>query len=1034
LSRRKQLYKKTSKNEAKIMFNKIKNINATQKRVLAKLHKQKPKLTIRWNEDKGVASLIEDQLISWKEIKEPENIISAVLRKFGPLIGPRDVLENHRVVSIKKTKRGFRVQACQLKQGMVIYGAALVVFGDQEHGIYRIQSSFWRNVKITANKKLDEKTLQEHLLRQLPRQLRSARFQRTWKRKEKPEPYTLEHFPLATKPTLYLYPVKKGFHHAYHLYAYQQTKWVGVDGIARPTFDRSELMVDAATGRILWTEPSKEGMAYTDTVGDGKSTLQDASNNYLVRLLHTVQEDSADYFLINRTNTPQIITHDAGGTDSGIVNKLKNDTDISKDANNHWNQTTTSCNATNRRDSQQPEVDGHFNAEQTWNFYHNLGYDGFDDGGWGAHCPIRVVAHIGMDSNAYFSKYSVFDADLNQDKYYGYICFYDGSCTGTTIDFDFMAGDPIVFAHEYQHAITFFGATKADGTPGHLYGNDWLGAIREGYSDAFGCLQRGLWVNPAFWREGALRSGQPFRRIEYPRSTNTHLGDWFCDHYDDVGLYATMTTSTGFKSSKKYFLSTLLSHVAYLTGQGGIHERTSRAAELIPVVSIGREKTAEIFLTALTQYFSNIPTNKAGETLIEAARYLLDAAEQIGGNQRSCEYVMMRRALYAVGLYPYDNSYNKQTYGGEACMLPWTIAWQYSRPYLGFPALWYQSPDLFINNNGSSQYNAIVGQENKLFARVRNIGDQDLANIRVRFFFRPVGTNLPASSSQWMPCQTQAGTDCILDIPLLPAGSMNFTDPNNPPADQGVDWYLDPSIVTTNVDHFCVRAVIEFTGPTPANHDNDCPNYVQSNIQFETLDAGDGFKIAIVVQNWLDETVPLDLKIEHSLPKGVDLKYLGIKPWKDIVLNYGKEQVLKWYVSTPKRMSETLLPPYDGTIKGKVYGKVSGPFEGQISQIIQKRSVKATNTIKIEATIAGTLGILARLTGRLYGELDLKNRTIHGRIIGNINFRGTRHSISPEMAIKGRIAPTRAIHFTQLVAGKPVGGVTVNVKLRNPEG
>jgi Zn-dependent metalloprotease len=1012
------------------MQDNIRNIEAAQKEKLNSLLKKTPDLTIRWNEDQGVASLIQDHLIPWKEVNKPEEIIPAVIRKFGPLIGPPNVPENYRMVDVRETKQGFRAQACQLQQGMVIYGAALVAFGDRKRGIYRVQSSFWREAKVTAKKRLEEKALQEHLLKQLPESMITKELQKRWTRQEKPDSYAVEHFPMATKPTLYLYPLEEGFHPAYHLYAYQQIDWIGVDGAPRQGIERTQLMVDAATGKTLWAEPSKEGMAYTDTVGDGKSTLQDASGNYLVRTLKTVRKDNADYYLINRTNTPHIITHDAGGSDTGIVNKLKNDTDISKDADNHWNQTTTSCTSTDRRDSQQPEVDGHFNAEQTWNFYHSLGYDGFDDGGWGSHCPVRVVAHIGMDANAYFNKYSVFDTDLNQDKYYGYICFYDGLCTGTTLNYDFMAGDPIIFAHEYQHALTFFGAKKSDGSPGHLYGNDWLGAIREGYSDAMACLQRGLWVNPAFWRDGATRSGsQPFRRIEYPRSTNTHWGDWCCDHYDDVGLHAAMTTTSGSKHSYKYFLSTLLSHVAYLVGQGGIHERTSRAAELIPVTSIGRERTADIFLTALTQYFSNIPVNKAGETLIEAAKYLLDAAEQVAGDQRKCEYVMLRRALYAVGLYPYDNSYNKQTYGGEACMIPWTVSWMYSRPYLGLPALWYQSPDLFINNNGGSQYNASVGQENKLFARVRNIGDQDLTNIRVRFYFHPIGTNLPPGSNQWMPCQDQAGTDCVLDIALLPAGSMNFTDPNNPPANQAVNWYLDPAVVTTDVDHFCVRAAIEFTGDVPANHDNDCPNHVQSNIQYETPDPGDGFKVAILAQNWLDKRVPLDLKIEHTLPKGVDLKYIGTKPLKGMTLDYGKEKVLKWYVSTPRTPPELIPPPYDGTIKGKIYGDVAGPFEGQISHVAGTRTSKARDTIKIEATIAGTLGTLARITGKLRGELNLRNGKIHARITGNVYYKGKRIATSPEMAIKGSIDPTRTINFTQLIEGKMVGGVTVNVKL-----
>ena len=803
----------------------MKNISETQKKLLDKLRLQVTDLELRWSEDRGAASLLKGRLMPWERFQKADEILRTVLAEYGPLVGPEDFLENHRFTGFGPAKEGgYRARAYQIFKNLPVYGATVVAFADEERGVYRVQSSFWREVKVTAEQKLREEDLRKQLRERLLQDPDAPKFEEAWRKEGEPDPWAARHFPLVSRPTLYLNRVPGGFHPAYHVWAYQPVQWLGVDGKPRRTIDRVELMVDAATGEVLWQEPAKEGLAYTDTLGDGLSTLQDASNNYLVRPLRIVQEDSGDYFLINRTHTPHIITHDAGGTETGLVNKLKTDSDISQDADGHWNQTSSSCTAANRRDSQQPEADGHFHAEEAWDFYHNLGWDGFDNGGWGAHCPVRVVAHIGMDANAYFKKYSEWDADLGGDKYYGYVAFYDGSCVGGSLSFDFIAGDPVIFGHEYQHAITYFGAAKPAGDPGHLYGSMWLGTIREGFSDAFGCLRRGLWTGPPFWRNGVLRSGQPFRRIEYPRSANTSSGDWYCDHYDDRD-----------STKDKYFHSTLLSHVAYLVGQGGVHQRTSRDAEFIPVVSVGRTRTAEIFLHALTQYYATIPTNLAAPTLIEAARNLLDAAEAVSGSKRSCEYVMMRRALYAVGLHPYDSAYSKQTYGGEACMLPWTIAWQFSQPYLGFPPLWYKSPDLFINNNGSPEYDAVIGQENKLFARVRNIGDQDLNNVRVRYLYLRCGTNLPADMTQWLPCQDIAGVDCILNISLLPAGDMNFTDPNNPPADQAVNWYLDPAMVTEDVDHFCVRAVIEFPSNPPPNHDNDCPNYVQSNIQHRSI-------------------------------------------------------------------------------------------------------------------------------------------------------------------------------------------------------
>ncbi|MCK4823006.1 hypothetical protein KA005_45010, partial [bacterium] len=214
----------------------------------------------------------------------------------------------------------------------------------------------------------------------------------------------------------------------------------------------------------------------------------------------------------------------------------------------------------------------------------------------------------------------------------------------------------------------------------------------------------------------------------------------------------------------------------------------------------------------------------------------LDAADDLPGGTRSCVYAMMRRALYAVGLYPNDGAYNRLTYGGEVCMIPQTYKWKFSQPYLDFPPDQYISPDLFINNNSTQEYNVKVDRENKLFARVRNIGDQDVNDIRVRFYYRLYGTGLLPNVMQWTACVDSAGNDCILDIPSIPAGQMNFTDADNPPADQSVSWYIDPALVVEGLDHFGVRAEIEFTGVTPPNNDNDCTNAVDSNISYEVID------------------------------------------------------------------------------------------------------------------------------------------------------------------------------------------------------
>ncbi|MCC6861985.1 MAG: M4 family metallopeptidase [Bryobacterales bacterium] len=1000
-------------------------MTANQERLLEALRKRAPGLTVRWNEERGVASLIEGRLLPWERIKGTENMLRPVLADHGELLGPPDVLEGHRPAGARRLRTGeVRAKAFQVFDTLPVYGATLLAFADVERGVYRVQSSFWREVKVTAGQRVKETELEPRLLETLRRNPEAAGFEEAWRRRKQPDPWLQEHFPLTARPKLYLYPVEKGFHPAYDLWAYQLVEWLGVDGKPRRDVMVVELMLDAATGQVLWQEPAREGMAYTDQTGDGLSTLQDSSGTQITRTLHVVRKDAGNYYMINRLRDPEIRTYDAGGTETGLVDKLKGEADISQDADLHWNQTTTSCASNDRRDSQQPEVDGHFNAEQAFDFYHGLDWHGFDNANWGAACPVRVAAHIGLGFNAYFEKYTEWDPGLNANKYYGYIAFYDGECTGGAVSADFMAGDPVIFAHEYQHAITFFGAAKSTGEPGHLYGTMWLGAIREGFSDSLGCLRHGFWVNPVPWRDGALRSGQPFRRIEYPRSTNTDDGAWYCDHYADRDA-----------NKDKYFHSSLLSHTAFLAGQGGIHERASRAAQLIPVSGVGNERMAEIFIYALTNYYDTIPLNLAGETLIEAGKLLLDAAEQVSGSNRTCEYVMLRRALYAVGLYPFDAAYNAQNYGGEACMLPWTIDWRFSQPYLGMPAMWYQSPDLFINNGSGADYDAVIGQENKLFARVRNIGDQALSNVRVRFYFCPAGTNLPAGIAGWHPCKNQAGTDCVLDIPALAAGSMNFTDPANPPASQAVKWYLDPAYVTPEVGHFCLRARIECTAP---NHDNDCPYEVQSNVQHVEADGITEFQFSMRAQNWLDRPVPLEVKLAHSLPKGFTLR--PDRRWEQEVVKRGEPRVLRWRVRPSATRSALLEPPFDGRVTAHLRGEISGRFEGELSEVKLLTRLPARPAgkavVRLQGRLAGAFRPLpgkrspqGRIAGRLEGEFDLRTGVIRGQLQGGAASAKGGFLPLAKLELEGALEPLRAIHVSQAIAGRNAGGVSIRVKL-----
>lgn len=650
----------------------MKNITDIQREYLDRLMQRDADVKVRWHDGRGIASVLRGTLVSPEQTGRDiegnaERILGAFLKNFGPLVAPEDSVRTiHYVRTHGKKGEKQRIRAMQFADGIPIHGATLLLFADPGKGVYRVQSGCFRDVTVPSltyrGRPVDPKQREQSMRRRLMHNLRAddegARF---YKRKMAEgfgdDQIAKDNFPLNAPPTHWLYPDKEGFRHVFRLYTWQPVEWLGVDGKTRTAIDLVEMTVDIATGRTIY-EGSRIGV-WSDVLADGLSTLQ-TGGSYITRPLLVVREDAAERLLVNRTNSTDIFTHDANGTEIGLETKLQNGTDLSEDADGHWNNTTTSCTATDRRDSQQPETDGHFFAQEAYAYYDALGWEGFDNGEWGtAPCDVRIAAHIGIDANAYFWRW----VD-GSGRHFGYLAFYDGLCTGGTIVMDFMAGDPGIFAHEYQHAVTYFGWVDSSGNPGYLQISGWHRAIHEGISDSIAGLRTETWTAPGLWPNGACRNNLPFRRIEYPRSTANSDALAYCDHYDDR-----------VSSFMPYVNSTILSHAIFLAGQGGVHERTSRAAELIPVPGAGNANIGAIVHDAVTNYFDNIPSNTTGEqTMIEAASLILDAAEAETGDQRSCEYVMLRRAFYAVGLFPFDSSFVKQTYGGEACMLPWTIS------------------------------------------------------------------------------------------------------------------------------------------------------------------------------------------------------------------------------------------------------------------------------------------------------------------------------------------------------------------------
>ena len=203
----------------------------------------------------------------------------------------------------------------------------------------------------------------------------------------------------------------------------------------------------------------------------------------------------------------------------------------------------------------------------------------------------------------------------------------------------------------------------------------------------------------------------------------------------------------------RYERGTILAHCAYLIGQGGVHQRASRSPSLIPVYNLGRQtvngknvlKAARIWYRAIEHYFTThgtttgIPANDENVFRTLRSSCVSSATDLYGRN--SIEHKTTLLAFYAVGLHP-----TTEVYGADVTFLRWGADWRMSRPYIGISSPDWSSMDLFINNgSGLSEWNAIINVldsagiptqfENKVYCRVRNVGDQPAHDVRVEFFY-----------------------------------------------------------------------------------------------------------------------------------------------------------------------------------------------------------------------------------------------------------------------------------------------------------
>ena len=372
----------------------------------------------------------------------------------------------------------------------------------------------------------------------------------------------------------------------------------------------------------------------------------------------------------------------------------------------------------------------------------------------------------------------------------------------------------MIVGHEYQHGITDYSFDNG-GDPG-LLNFGWYGALHEGLSDVFGAMFAEQWLSAT----EISPVGQVFRNFVYPRDSGPPpvYAAFTPDHYDHFGdrssIYDLSTGDPEFIFRYRYRLGTILTHCAYLLGEGGVHQRSSRSPVIIPVYGMGKEtvvgktmyKETRIWYKALLEFARTIGTPTGSERNDEKAfQVIRDACEKsvleiVKGEVNTREYKTLVLAFYAVGLHPVALHY-----GADVTFLRWGYDWRLSLPYIGLSTISpiWSSLDLFINNGyGISEWNAIINLskirgdatqfENNVFCRVRNIGDQDAFDVEVKFYFAKLGTAV----TKWEEMTDKDDNPVILYVGTLMAGQSSISDldkdHNNPPSSAGKKWRINP--------------------------------------------------------------------------------------------------------------------------------------------------------------------------------------------------------------------------------------------------
>ena len=471
------------------------NINAIQRELLKKLQSISRNLEVRWDTARRALSFarssdlgsMQSRVQVESDASRNQGVLSFI-NEHAELFGLPGKADSLRLLRAKKDYLDFYHHEYQLffsttnadaglPSSLEVYGSRMTAHFGRDGSLIEVQSSCYSNIQPSNVVRVDIDWLRAGLHESIRSVEGFGNLEERLAAREK-------FFPLTDEPRLVIYPWQGRVIYSWATHGYGATQTTGRrdGGVASRNIVFGQMFFNAETGELFLFAPMNSGVDTPD-VGSGMSTLPLGGPNFNVRPFNIVCADDGVYQLKDVTLERPIITYDANAdaanaaypNDSILTGKFR----VSENQDRTWNQVAQGPYDYQRTESQQPEVDGHANCREIYDWYAALGNRvGWDNNRYtDAKVPfpaINLVAHaFDNDVRAFTSRSvdSYFALEQCAGKWYASIVCFDGDPTGWTehgVIYDYPAGSKALVAHEYQHGVTNFSVDAVQGNPGGI--------------------------------------------------------------------------------------------------------------------------------------------------------------------------------------------------------------------------------------------------------------------------------------------------------------------------------------------------------------------------------------------------------------------------------------------------------------------------------------------------------------------------------------------------------------------------------------